>query len=120
VRNLLDNAQRYGGSGVEMHLRTAPATAAGAPDGAPRTATTEASRTALEIEVMDSGPGVPQAELQRIFEPFYRSQHASERDGGVGLGLSLVQSIAHSHGGSARCYNRPGGGARFVVNITGA
>jgi two-component system, OmpR family, sensor kinase len=109
MRNLLDNAQRYGGSGVEMHLRAA-AHVAGAQG---------VGENAVEIEVCDQGPGVPEAEQQRIFEPFYRSQHASERDGGVGLGLSLVQSIARSHGGSVHCVNRPSGGARFVARLAG-
>jgi two-component system, OmpR family, sensor kinase len=114
MRNLLDNAQRYGGSGVEMHVR---ATALATPQAAG--GTQWVSTNAVEIEVCDQGPGVPEAEQQRIFEPFYRSQHASERDGGVGLGLSLVQSIARSHGGSVHCQNRPSGGARFVARLAG-
>ncbi len=103
LRNLLDNAQRYGGSDVHMRLCNAPGSAHG-----------------IEIEVGDRGPGVPEAEQQRIFEPFYRSNRASERDGGVGLGLALVQSIAQNHGGSVQCHNRPGGGACFVVHLPGA
>jgi two-component system, OmpR family, sensor kinase len=114
MRNLLDNAQRYGGSGVEMHLRAAAHATPHCAGGAQW-----AGESAVEIEVRDQGPGVPEAEQQRIFEPFYRSQHASERDGGVGLGLSLVQSIAHSHGGSVYCLNRPSGGARFVARLAG-
>jgi two-component system, OmpR family, sensor kinase len=101
MRNLLENANRYGGSEVQMTLRT------GAPDNA------------VEIEVCDRGPGVPEAERERIFEPFYRSSQASERDGGVGLGLALVRSIAQSHGGSVQCLGRSGGGACFVVRIKG-
>ena len=71
----------------------------------------------VELEVCDRGPGVPEAEREKIFEPFYRSSNASERDGGVGLGLSLVQSIARSHGGSAACLPRSGGGACFVIRL---
>ncbi len=104
MRNLLDNAQRYGGSEVQMSLRSAP--------GSP-----ECSALGIEIEVGDRGPGVPEAEQQRIFEPFYRSNRASERDGGVGLGLALVHSIAQSHGGTVHCQNRSGGGACFVVRL---
>ncbi len=103
MRNLLDNAQRYGGAEVQMVLRESAQPLAG--------------QASLEIEVCDRGPGVPQAEQQRIFEPFYRSSHASERDGGVGLGLALVQSIAHNHGGTVQCHDRPGGGACFVVRL---
>ncbi len=103
LRNLLDNAQRYGGSEVQMALRSTPGNASG-----------------IEIEVCDRGPGVPEGEQQRIFEPFYRSNRASERDGGVGLGLALVQSIAQNHGGTVHCQSRPGGGACFVVRLPSA
>ena len=54
---------------------------------------------------------------QRIFEPFYRLPGASERDGGVGLGLALVKSISERHGGSVRCEDRPDGGASFIVEL---
>jgi signal transduction histidine kinase len=69
------------------------------------------------ITVEDRGPGVPHELRDRIFEPFYRLPGASEREGGVGLGLSLVRSIAERHGGSVRCESREGGGARFVVEL---
>jgi len=64
------------------------------------------------IRVCDRGPGVPVALHSRIFEPFYRLPGATERDGGVGLGLglALVKSIAIRHGGTAHCENRPDGG----------
>jgi two-component system, OmpR family, sensor kinase len=101
MRNLLENANRYGGGEVQMTVR------AGTPGAA------------VEIEVCDRGPGVPEAERERIFEPFYRSSHASERDGGVGLGLALVRSIAQSHGGTVHCRGRDGGGACFVVRLAG-
>jgi two-component system, OmpR family, sensor kinase len=97
IRNLLENAQRHGGQEVSLAL--------------------SADASQLRIEVSDRGPGVPQAERERIFEPFYRSALASERHGGVGLGLSLVRSIARQHGGSVQCLVREGGGARFVVRL---
>jgi len=53
----------------------------------------------------------------RIFEPFFRLPGASERAGGVGLGLALVKSIAERHGGTVRCEDRPGGGACFQVSL---
>lgn len=65
----------------------------------------------------DRGPGVPPELRDRIFEPFYRLPGASEREGGVGLGLSLVRSIVQRHGGTVRCEDRQGGGARFVVML---
>jgi two-component system, OmpR family, sensor kinase len=97
IRNLLENAQRHGGQDVSMAL--------------------SAQADHLRIEVLDRGPGVPQAERERIFEPFYRSAHASERYGGVGLGLSLVRSIARQHGGQVQCLEREGGGARFIASL---
>ena len=69
------------------------------------------------IQVCDRGPGVPEELRERIFEPFYRLPGATERDGGVGLGLALVKSIAIRHGGAVRCENRPDGGACFVVSL---
>ena len=66
---------------------------------------------------MTAVPGVPEAWRQRIFEPFFRLPGASEHVGGVGLGLSLVKSIAERHGGSVECQAQPGGGAVFVVEM---
>lgn len=95
VRNLLENARRHGAG---------PATLTLCQDGGMAC-----------IRVCDHGPGVPEAFRERLFEPFYRLPGASERDGGVGLGLSLVKSIALRHGGSVRCSNREDGGACFEI-----
>jgi signal transduction histidine kinase len=74
----------------------------------------------LRLWVADRGPGVPEAERERIFEPFYRpTGHSEARDGGVGLGLSLVREIARFYGGDARCLAREGGGTRFEVTLRG-
>jgi signal transduction histidine kinase len=100
VRNLLENARRYGGAGA---------------DRASVQLTVQGVSGGVEIAVSDRGPGVPPEQRERIFEPFYRLPGASEREGGVGLGLSLVRTIARRHGGDARCENNPGGGARFVI-----
>ncbi|MBS7809116.1 ATP-binding protein [Variovorax sp. PCZ-1] len=98
IRNLLENAQRHGGHDVSLGVC--------------------ADASEVQIEVADRGPGVPLDERERIFEPFYRSRHASEQHGGVGLGLSLVRSIARQHGGSVQCLGRDDGqGARFLVRI---
>jgi signal transduction histidine kinase len=69
----------------------------------------------VRLEVCDRGPGVPAAERDRIFEPFYRPSGASESDGGVGLGLALVRQIARHHGGDVSCLPREGGGSCFAV-----
>jgi signal transduction histidine kinase len=60
---------------------------------------------------------VPPELRERIFEPFYRLPGATERDGGVGLGLALVKSIAQRHGGRAFCEAGPHGGASFVIEL---
>lgn len=99
VRNLVENAVRYGaGSKVEVRL-----TAAGA--------------ATLRLDVCDGGPGIPEAERERVFEPFYRVAGASETAGGVGLGLALVRQIARHHGGDAQCLPNGAGGCCFRVTL---
>jgi two-component system, OmpR family, sensor kinase len=94
VRNLLENAARHGAPPVEVHVRPG------------------------RLEVLDRGPGVPEALRSRIFEPFFRpGGHDEGRDGGVGLGLHLVREIASHHGGDVTVEDREGGGARFVVTL---
>jgi len=97
MRNLLENARRYAAGDITVMLGTTAGQAV--------------------IRVCDRGPGVPPELRERIFEPFYRLPGATERDGGVGLGLALVKSIAIRHGGSVFCENRPDGGACFVVQL---
>ena len=97
IRNLLENARRYSDGPVTVEV------------------VREGSRAL--VRVGDHGPGVPPSERQRIFEPFYRLPGASERAGGVGLGLALVRSIATRHRGSVRCEDQPGGGAVFVIGV---
>jgi len=113
VRNLLENARRYGKAGtadadlpitLSLSVLAASADTPDRPDYA-------------VIRVLDRGPGVPPELRERIFEPFYRLPGASEREGGVGLGLALVKSIAERHGGSVQCEGREGGGACFEVRL---
>jgi signal transduction histidine kinase len=66
----------------------------------------------LEIEIADSGPGVPAALLDRLFEPFFTT-----KGGGTGLGLAIVERIAAAHGGRATVANCPEGGAAFTLII---
>jgi signal transduction histidine kinase len=99
LRNLIENARRHGGAApVDV---TVTRTGAGG----------------AEVRVCDRGPGVPEHERERIFEPFYRMPGASERDGGVGLGLALARQIARRHQGDVRCEAREGGGSCFVVEL---
>ena len=99
LRNLLENARRYGGNEVSLSTQLR--------DG-----------RAL-VQVCDRGAGVPEAARERIFEPFYRLPGHAEQAGGVGLGLSLVKQIAQRHGGSVRCEPREGGGSCFVLSLPG-
>jgi signal transduction histidine kinase len=111
VRNLLENARRYGEE---------TGTSAGNPeedgDAGVRLVLRQDGDWAV-LQVLDRGPGVPEALQDRIFEPFYRLPGASEREGGVGLGLALVRSITRRHGGTVRCSNRNGGGACFEIRL---
>jgi signal transduction histidine kinase len=97
LRNLLENAQRHGKGEV--------------------TASIERQGRQWVLRVRDHGPGVPPAERERIFEPFYRLSGRSEQSGGAGLGLALVKTIAERHGGSVACEEALGGGAMFVVHL---
>ncbi len=97
IRNLLENARRYSQGAITLTVAKQGAFA--------------------EIRVADRGPGVPPDQRDRIFEPFYRMPGASERNGGVGLGLALVRSIAERYDGTVHCEAREGGGAVFVLRL---
>ncbi|MGE8396325.1 MAG: HAMP domain-containing sensor histidine kinase, partial [Comamonas sp.] len=99
VRNLLENARRYSEGEITLTLSREQDTAV--------------------LRVQDHGPGVPPSQRERIFEKFYRLPGASERSGGVGLGLALVRSIASHHGGSVMCRDRLDGaqGACFELRL---
>jgi signal transduction histidine kinase len=98
IRNLLENARRYGGDDVSIEVRPGP-------------------RAGATIRVCDRGAGVDPALRERIFEPFFRQPGHAEQAGGVGLGLSLVKQIAERHGGSVRCEPRDGGGTCFTIAL---
>ncbi|MDQ7969364.1 MAG: HAMP domain-containing sensor histidine kinase [Oxalicibacterium faecigallinarum] len=99
VRNLLENARRYG-NGTPINVRL-----------------TRTAGNKIVLQVCDGGPGVPAGERENIFEPFYRLSGASEREGGVGLGLSLVRQIARRHGGEVICVGRDEPGSCFEVTL---
>ena len=97
--NLLDNAAAYGGGATAVRLGL---------DG-----------NAGYIEVDDEGPGVSPEDKPVIFDRFVRGRAAGTRGGsdGTGLGLALVAQHAAAHGGSATVRDRPGGGARFRIDL---
>jgi signal transduction histidine kinase len=72
----------------------------------------------LEIRIQDEGPGIPTAELERVFDPFYRLEGSRSREtGGTGLGLTIAQSIAEGHGGRLTLQNRSGGGLEARLTL---
>ena len=72
----------------------------------------------IEIDIDDEGPGIPEAELSRVLEPFYRIEESRSREtGGVGLGLAITQSIVQAHGGTLTLSNRPTGGLRASIAL---
>ncbi|UAL08807.1 ATP-binding protein [Caulobacter segnis] len=97
VSNLVENALKYGGAARGRVY---------AEDGM------------AIIEIDDDGPGVPPAELERVFEPFYRGEPSRNREtGGIGLGLAVVRSLARAHGGDVTLHNLPNGGLRACVRL---
>jgi two-component system sensor histidine kinase KdpD len=95
--NLLENALRYAPSGSVIEVGAS------------------ASDTVLTVEVSDRGPGLPPGEEHRVFEKFYRIE--TDREGGVGLGLTICRGIIAAHGGQIWASNRPGGGAIFRFTL---
>jgi signal transduction histidine kinase len=97
LRNLLDNAVEYGG-GAMVALRDEG-------DG-------------IAVEICDRGPGIPDGETERVFEPFYRLDAArSTEHEGTGLGLSIARNIARAHGGDVILANRPEGGLSATLKL---
>jgi signal transduction histidine kinase len=97
LTNLIDNAVKYGKSA-----------AVAVEDGV----------TGLQICVRDQGPGIAEAELERVFEPFYRVETSRNRaTGGSGLGLTIARNIARAHGGDLVVKNRAGGGLEAVLTL---
>lgn len=99
VGNVLRNARKYAKSRIILSAHAAGA-------------------EAVEIVVEDDGPGIPQAERERIFEPFYRLDRSRDRaTGGFGLGLSIARKALELHGGAIRAEGSLLGGARFVITL---
>ena len=102
-RNLIGNAVRHGAGGKWIGVSAARST------------------EGVEIRVCDRGPGIPERERERIFEPFYRGDESrAQRIQGTGLGLSLVRSTVERQKGTVEVHNSPGGGAQFTVRLPAA
>jgi signal transduction histidine kinase len=101
VRNLVTNGVRYGGA-ARVRLRRGT-------DG-------------VDLTVADDGPGIPETELERVFDPFVRLEELRNREtGGTGLGLAIARTIARAHGGDVVLENRSAGGllARLTLPASG-
>jgi two-component system sensor histidine kinase CpxA len=100
IENVLRNAVRY------------------SPPGAPVEVAVERSDAGLAVSIRDRGPGVPAADLERIFEPFFRVAESRDRDsGGEGIGLAITSQVMRAHGGSATAGNRPAGGLEVRLGL---
>jgi len=100
VANLLDNAERYSPAGEAIDVTAVPVPGA------------------VAIDVLDRGPGIPSDEADRVFERFYRADHArASAQGGAGLGLSIARWIVDLHGGDIRAEARTPNGCRMVLTL---
>jgi signal transduction histidine kinase len=95
--NLLDNAVKYGGS-ADVAIAS--------------------DRHTVTVTIDDHGPGIPAAELSKVFEPFYRIEESRSREtGGSGLGLAIALAVVEAHGSTIQLENRPGGGLTAQVTL---
>jgi signal transduction histidine kinase len=95
LTNLLDNAVKYG-----KHAQV----------------TVRPTLQTIEIVIDDEGPGIPEDELVRVFQPFYRAEESRSREtGGIGLGLAIALTVVQAHGGRLTLTNRPAGGLRACI-----
>ena len=102
VENVVRNAIRYTNANTQVIIRVKDSSAEGI--------------RACSIEVSDCGPGIPDADLERIFRPFYRLDHArSSNTGGFGVGLAITERAVRLHGGTIRAINRPQGGTTIQM-----
>jgi signal transduction histidine kinase len=98
--NLIDNAIRYSSAGGSVSVEV------------------RAEREAVVLRVTDTGAGIPQRDLPRVFERFYRVDQARSREtGGTGLGLSIVRHVSENHGGDITVTSELGQGSTFEVRL---
>ena len=104
VENVIRNATRYTPEGTAVHVDLRCVGEPNSPEAI--------------LQVADSGPGVPEESLERLFEPFYRIDDSRVRKtGGVGLGLAITKRAVHLHGGRVRALNRPDGGLLVEIRL---
>lgn len=102
--NLISNALRYTPEGGEVTLRLR----------------FDSQRAQVVLELIDNGEGIPEDDLERVFERLYRVDPSRSRQaGGSGLGLAITRKLVEAHGGSIFAENRAEGGATFRIEIPG-
>jgi two-component system, OmpR family, sensor histidine kinase KdpD len=99
LKNLISNALKYSPAGTCVRVRARP------------------ERGAVAVDVEDEGPGVAAADLDRIFEPYYRAPSTARLERGTGLGLAVVKSLVEAHGGTIRAEPAAGHGTRMTFVI---
>lgn len=100
LTNLIDNAVRYSEADQQV------------------TVAVEVLEHVVAISIKDDGVGIPRAELERVFERFYRVDRARSREtGGTGLGLAIVRHVAENHGGRVLVESKPGDGSTFTIEL---
>ncbi len=99
ILNLVDNAVKYAAENTRVLVRL------------------EFAEEAVFVQVQDEGPGIPEEDIPRIFDRYYRGRQATRGQQGAGLGLALVKAIVDAHEGEILVQNRPGGGALFTVRL---
>src|SRR5436309_122963 len=99
LRNLLDNAFKFSVPGTPVRIAVA------------------AREDVTTATVDDGGPGIPETERARVFDPFYRGAEARASRAGFGLGLPILRRVARSHGGDVAVSASPQGGARFELML---
>lgn len=100
--NLVENARRYAGERAQIQIQA------------------KAANGVLAVQVLDDGPGIPEGELDKVFEKFYRGSSAGKADGGVGLGLTICRAIIRAHGGRISILPRHGGGTIVEFSLPAA
>ncbi len=98
ITNILENAARFTPPGKEISISVGK------------------WRRGVEIRISDRGPGIPQADRERIFEPFVRGEGSA----GTGLGLAIAKAIVEAHGGRIRVTDAPAGGTTVIMDLPGA